>query len=334
MWEALFGTDMPLPIKFVVAFVVVLVLIGGAAYLVRRFGATALNAAAGGRGRQPRLAVIDAASVDGRRRLVLIRRDNVEHLIMIGGPSDVVIEPNIVRAIPTAPAREAREAPVREAPPARMTDTLPRAVPLAEGGGMWPLQPEPPPRPQRAAPPPPPPPPVAEEEEEEQEADWSPPPEPAPPPEPPPRPEPARAPRMQNTDRLAGLAVDLSRNFMEPEIAPPRRAVEPRRSAPAPAPVQPVSETDDQNLAEMAHRLETALHRPRQGGEPAPAVAPSAQRLADPPRVDPPRAEPKPAARAEPPPLPAAKPAQKPKAGFDNLEQEMASLLGRPSGKI
>jgi flagellar biogenesis protein FliO len=340
MWEALFGTDMPLPIKFVVAFVLVLVLIGGAAYLVRRFGATALNAAAGVRGRQPRLAVIDAASVDGRRRLVLIRRDNVEHLIMIGGPSDVVIEPNIVRAIPAAPVREA---PVREAPPARVTETLPRAVPLAEGGGMWPLQPEPPLRPQRATPPPPPPPPAAEEEEEEEEqeqeaeADWSPPPEPAPPPEPPPRPEPARAPRMQNTDRLAGLAADLSRNFMDTEIAPPpRRAVEPRRSAPAPAPLQPVSDTDEQNLAEMAHRLETALHRPRQGGEPAPAMAPPAPRMADPPRVDPPRAEPKPAARVEPPPLPApaARPAPKPKAGFDNLEQEMASLLGRPSGKI
>lgn len=51
----------------------------------------------------PRLAVIDAAAVDSRRRLVLIRRDNVEHLLMIGGPSDIVVEPNIVRA---SPARE------------------------------------------------------------------------------------------------------------------------------------------------------------------------------------------------------------------------------------
>jgi hypothetical protein len=46
MWEALFGADLPLPVKFIVAFVLVLMLIGGAAYLVRRFGATALNAAA------------------------------------------------------------------------------------------------------------------------------------------------------------------------------------------------------------------------------------------------------------------------------------------------
>ena len=48
----------------------------------------------------PRLAVIDAAAVDGRRRLVLVRRDNVEHLLMIGGPTDIVVEPNIVRAMP------------------------------------------------------------------------------------------------------------------------------------------------------------------------------------------------------------------------------------------
>lgn len=42
-----------------------------------------------------RLAVIDQANVDGRRRLLLIRRDDVEHLIMTGGPVDVVIETGI-----------------------------------------------------------------------------------------------------------------------------------------------------------------------------------------------------------------------------------------------
>lgn len=44
---------------------------------------------------EKRLEVVDHASVDGRRRLVLIRRDNVEHLIMTGGPVDVVIETGI-----------------------------------------------------------------------------------------------------------------------------------------------------------------------------------------------------------------------------------------------
>jgi flagellar protein FliO/FliZ len=42
-----------------------------------------------------RLAIVEQAAVDSRRRLVLLRRDNVEHLIMTGGPVDVVIETGI-----------------------------------------------------------------------------------------------------------------------------------------------------------------------------------------------------------------------------------------------
>jgi hypothetical protein len=44
---------------------------------------------------EPRLAVMEQASVDRSRKLVLIRRDDVEHLIMTGGPVDVVIETGI-----------------------------------------------------------------------------------------------------------------------------------------------------------------------------------------------------------------------------------------------
>ena len=44
---------------------------------------------------EKRLMVVEHASVDGRRRLILIKRDNVEHLIMTGGPVDVVIETGI-----------------------------------------------------------------------------------------------------------------------------------------------------------------------------------------------------------------------------------------------
>jgi flagellar protein FliO/FliZ len=44
---------------------------------------------------EKRLEVVDQANVDGRRRLVLIRRDDVEHLVMTGGPVDVVIETGI-----------------------------------------------------------------------------------------------------------------------------------------------------------------------------------------------------------------------------------------------
>ena len=90
----LFGLELPTAVTFAIAFVVVLLLIGVLAWAVRRFGATRMEAA---RSRQPRLAVVDSAAVDNRRKLVIVRRDNVEHLLMIGGPTDVEVEASIVR---------------------------------------------------------------------------------------------------------------------------------------------------------------------------------------------------------------------------------------------
>ena len=100
------------------------------------FGSTRFSGAV--RGRQPRLAVIEYATVDARRRLLLVRRDNVEHLMMIGGPTDVVVEANIVRAAPAA-AREPA-APRIPAP----GESQSRAIPLPEATSeeSWPLQPD------------------------------------------------------------------------------------------------------------------------------------------------------------------------------------------------
>ena len=52
-----------------------------------------------------RLDIVEQATLDGRRKLVLIRRDGIEHLIMTGGPVDVVIETGIGEAAQKAPAR-------------------------------------------------------------------------------------------------------------------------------------------------------------------------------------------------------------------------------------
>ena len=142
-------------LTFVFAFVAVLALIGVAAWLVRRFAGNRLGANTN-RGRMPRLAVIDAAAVDGRRRLVLVRRDNTEHLLMIGGPTDIVVESNIVRAM------TARD-PMPQRPAVGGGEPAPRIVPLSDavsrsdGDGSRsdafdhtePQMPEPPPRPAR-----------------------------------------------------------------------------------------------------------------------------------------------------------------------------------------
>jgi len=49
-----------------------------------------------------RLALIDVLPVDGKRRLLIVRRDNVEHLILTGGPQDVVVEAGIAIEAPAA----------------------------------------------------------------------------------------------------------------------------------------------------------------------------------------------------------------------------------------
>lgn len=66
---------------------------------------------AGGRNRKTRLAVMDATAVDSHRRLVLVRRDDVEHLILIGGPTDVVVEQNIRMSQTRRPALTGEAAP-------------------------------------------------------------------------------------------------------------------------------------------------------------------------------------------------------------------------------
>ncbi|WP_426125493.1 flagellar biosynthetic protein FliO [Pararhizobium sp. PWRC1-1] len=101
----------------------------------------------GGKNRQPRLAVLDAAAIDTRRRLVLVRRDDVEHLIMIGGPTDVVIEsriastaqPSVQTAIAQPPADAAiatRPATERPAPERRIAPALQAEVKSAPVSAM------------------------------------------------------------------------------------------------------------------------------------------------------------------------------------------------------
>src|SRR5437762_4279140 len=117
---------MQTPLTFFLAFAFVLALFFAGAWLFRRFAGSRLGANAN-RGRMPRLAVIDAAAVDGRRRLVLVRRDNIEHLLMIGGPTDIVVESNIVRA---TPARDQ----VPQRPPGAAAELPPRIAPLPDAG--------------------------------------------------------------------------------------------------------------------------------------------------------------------------------------------------------
>jgi hypothetical protein len=364
--ELMFG-GMPDAGRFVVAFALVLSLIGAGALLWRRFFGTGPLSPLGPRGRQPRLAVIDAAAVDARRRLILIKRDNVEHLLMIGGPTDIVVESNIGRAGPIAVSREPRPIP----------DSASRHSPLADGPD-WTLPLEPAARPFRAS----------------SDLDAGPVTEPSPrsareamaesmravrsgpvarrngdaqldtPPDEDiaasaltPTPSSAepnnRAPAVTEA-RRAPSQPEAQRPQPAPEPPPPYPptqvgdgkaggdATEPKRAA-APAP-RPVA-SEEKSLAEMAQRLEAALRRPPKPIEPPappPAAARSPARPESPPlrkplldAINASKASVRlPEPLSSPPPdfkvLPGKTKAEPPP---ESLEDEMAKMLGRSPGK-
>ena len=279
-------------LTFFFAFVAVLALIGLAAWLVRQFAGNRLGANTN-RGRMPRLAVIDAAAVDGRSRLVLVRRDNIEHLLMIGGPTDIVVEseyrargrrPGTIavppgrggsgtaaadrpaagcdwatktrvgclpscrtanagaaaarRRVPPSPkrcaARPRRRMPQRTlARPERRADPLAgfAAEPMARPTRMEP-RPEPRPEPPRLEP------------------------------RPEPRAETRAEPLPQRLPRSEPLMPRPARQMEMPKAPPLRERAAAPPPPPPPPPAPPAGPNADQNLAEMAQRLEAALRRP------------------------------------------------------------------------
>lgn len=80
-------------LRFALALALVLALIGAAAYLARRFGLGGRVGPSGPK-RGRRLAIVEVLPVDAKRRLVLIRRDEAEHLLLLGPSQDLVVERN------------------------------------------------------------------------------------------------------------------------------------------------------------------------------------------------------------------------------------------------
>lgn len=91
--------DLEAALRSFLALGAVLLLVAGAGWLLRRLVASDLLGgsvgAGGAKGRKARLAIVEVRSLDPRRRLVLVRRDDVEHLLLLGSPGDLVIETGI-----------------------------------------------------------------------------------------------------------------------------------------------------------------------------------------------------------------------------------------------
>jgi flagellar protein FliO/FliZ len=118
--EPMFGEWGAQILQFLITAAIVIALLALAYWLVRRYSLG--GAGRHSRSKVPRLTIVDAMPVDGRRRLLLVRRDNVEHLILVGGPSDVVVEQSIVRQRRPRPSEG-------EQPPTQMASSFDAAPP-------------------------------------------------------------------------------------------------------------------------------------------------------------------------------------------------------------
>ncbi|WOJ90748.1 chloride channel protein [Methylocapsa polymorpha] len=95
MNDAFFASE---SLTFVAAAIALPVALGLLLLIFRLAVRRRLRVPASGGKDSPRLGVADAFDIDQRRRLVIIRRDNVEHLIMIGRSSDLAIESDAIGA--------------------------------------------------------------------------------------------------------------------------------------------------------------------------------------------------------------------------------------------
>ncbi|GEP00895.1 hypothetical protein [Methylobacterium haplocladii] len=132
-----FSSDGPYYLQFLVIFLVILVLLMGIVLLFRRIAGRGLSmsARATNRSRQPRLGIVDIYELDRHRQLILLRRDNVEHLLLVGGPNDVVVERNVIRG---AGSQLPGETSMRQEPAADMLpDPGIQANPAALGTGSF-----------------------------------------------------------------------------------------------------------------------------------------------------------------------------------------------------
>ncbi|RYE88431.1 MAG: hypothetical protein EOP19_01375 [Hyphomicrobiales bacterium] len=133
---ALFGgsENTILNAAFALGIVLVLVLLG--LWAMKVFLQASTNF---GRGRNRRLTVVETVQIDARHKVTILRRDNVEHVIMTGGTQDVVLETGIaVEKIgirrPAQPAAQPQQAATEEARSALPANTRTPLERLRETG--------------------------------------------------------------------------------------------------------------------------------------------------------------------------------------------------------
>lgn len=99
--------------RFLLALVFVLSLIGLTGWLARRYGVGGTRTVTG---RPRRVSIVEVTALDARRRLVLVRRDEVEHLLLLGAGTELVVESGIRAPAATSFSQVVESLPTEKRP--------------------------------------------------------------------------------------------------------------------------------------------------------------------------------------------------------------------------
>ncbi|MFC7050512.1 FliO/MopB family protein [Emcibacter nanhaiensis] len=81
--------------QYLVALLFVIALLFGLAYAAKKMGLSARVTINSPKANRRRLNIVEILPIDTKRKLILIRRDQTEHLLMLGTENDLLVEQNI-----------------------------------------------------------------------------------------------------------------------------------------------------------------------------------------------------------------------------------------------
>ena len=100
---------LPSIIRLLLALIFVITLMGGLAFALKRLGLSGMPPVKKA-AKKHRLSLVESLPLDARRRAVLLRRDDTEHLVILSATGETVVETAITGTKPTKkPAKKPRK---------------------------------------------------------------------------------------------------------------------------------------------------------------------------------------------------------------------------------
>lgn len=85
--------ELPQAVRLIIALCIVFIIMGGLAFALKKLGLATNSTIKSGD--KKRLKIVESIPLDARRRLVILKCDNKEHLVILGANSEIIIDNDI-----------------------------------------------------------------------------------------------------------------------------------------------------------------------------------------------------------------------------------------------